>query len=83
MSLQQKKVAFQVLILLNIIVIFFSYGNGRTLFWLTAVFVILNISSIKLTFEIIEKNNRDIEYIKGVRKRQDQLIKEINSREDN
>ena len=82
MSLEQKKLAMQMLILLNVIVIFFSMGDIGTLFWLTVSFVILNVASFKLTEEIKVKEDEDKEYIKGVRKRQRDFLQGLNEIEE-
>lgn len=82
MSLDQKKLAMQMLILLNVIVIFFSRGDMGTLFWLTVSFVILNVASFKLTEEIKVKEEEDKEYIKGVRKRQRDFLQGLNEIEE-
>lgn len=82
MSLEQKKLAMQMLILLNVIVIFFSMGDIGTLFWLTVSFVILNVTSFKLSEELKVKEEEDKEYIKGVRKRQRDFLQGLNEIEE-
>lgn len=82
MSLDQKKLAMQMLILLNVIVIFFSMGDIGTLFWLTVSFVILNVTSFKLSEELKVKEDEDKEYIKGVRKRQRDFLQGLNEIEE-
>lgn len=82
MSLEQKKLAMQMLILLNVIVIFFSMGDIGTLFWLTVSFVILNVTSFKLSEELKVKEDEDKEYIKGVRKRQRDFLQGLNEIEE-
>ena len=82
MSLEQKKLAMQMLILLNVIVIFFSMGDIGTLFWLTVSFVILNVASFKLSEELKVKEDEDKEYIKGVRKRQRDFLQGLNEIEE-
>ena len=82
MSLEQKKLAMQMLILLNVIVIFFSRGDIGTLFWLTVSFVILNVASFKLSEELKVKEDEDKEYIKGVRKRQRDFLQGLNEIEE-
>ena len=82
MSLDQKKLAMQMLILLNVIVIFFSRGDMGTLFWLTVSFVILNVTSFKLSEELKVKEDEDKEYIKGVRKRQRDFLQGLNEIEE-
>lgn len=80
MTLQQKKLSIQALILMNLAVLLLSIGNDRAIFWLTVTYVVLNMASIKLTFEMIEKHERDWEYIKEIRTRHNQFIKEINTK---
>lgn len=80
MTLQQKKLSIQALILMNLAVLLLSIGNDRAIFWLTVTYVVLNMASIKLTFEMIEKHELDWEHIKEVRTRHNQYVYELNNK---